>query len=119
MKLVRGMWYVNLLPWLWNGLWTRAKTKHLTPQVARHAESTGDRGVRVAVAIALQRQRGSGFDRLTRTKTAAKLLQVLWTRIRSMRLLWRHIPSKHLCWYGLAWQAKGVSVGLQPAGLGT
>ena len=47
-------------------------------QVARHAKSTGDRGVRVAVATALQRQRGGGFDRLTKTRTAAKLLQVMY-----------------------------------------
>jgi hypothetical protein len=44
--------------------------------VARHAESAGDAGVRVAVAIALQRTRGGGFDRLTKTKFAARLLQV-------------------------------------------
>jgi hypothetical protein len=45
-------------------------------QVAKHAESAPDKDVRVAVAVALQRQRGGGFDRLTKTKFAAKLLQV-------------------------------------------
>ena len=64
------------------------------PQVARHAESTGDRGVRVAVAIALQRQRGGGFDRLTKTRTAAKLLQVLWDCITDAVANVRHTPSK-------------------------
>lgn len=45
-------------------------------QVAKHAESAADRDVRVAITVALQRQRGGGFDRLTKTKFAAKLLQV-------------------------------------------
>lgn len=46
-------------------------------QVAKHAEYAEDQDIRVAIAVALQRQRGGGFDRLTKTKTAAKLLQVL------------------------------------------
>ena len=44
-------------------------------QIGRHAESASDKGVGVAVAIALQRTRGGGFDRLTKTRTAARLLQ--------------------------------------------
>ncbi len=49
---------------------------HMSVQVAKHAESAADNDLRVAVAVALQRQRGGGFDRLTKTKFAAKLLQV-------------------------------------------
>ncbi len=48
----------------------------MVAQVAKHAESAADNDLRVAVAVALQRQRGGGFDRLTKTKFAAKLLQV-------------------------------------------
>ncbi|KAK9903496.1 hypothetical protein WJX75_007153 [Coccomyxa subellipsoidea] len=54
-----------------------AAAKRLLEQVAKHAESAPDKDVRVAVAVALQRQRGGGFDRLTKTKFAAKLLQGL------------------------------------------
>jgi hypothetical protein len=51
-------------------------------QVAKHAESASDQDVRVAIAVALQRQQGGGFDRLTKTRTAARLLQVCATACR-------------------------------------
>ena len=53
-----------------------AAARRLIEQLARHAESSADATLRVAVAVALQRQRGGGFDRLTKTKYAANLLQV-------------------------------------------
>lgn len=56
-----------------------AAARRLTEQLSRHAESSADATLRVAVAVALQRQRGGGFDRLTKTKYAANLLQVSLT----------------------------------------
>jgi len=50
--------------------------KRLIEQLARHAESMSDTTLRVAVAVALQRQHGGGFDKLTKTKYATNLLKV-------------------------------------------
>lgn len=50
--------------------------RRLIEQLARHAESSPDATLRVAAAVALQRQRGGGFDRLTKTKYASNLLKV-------------------------------------------
>lgn len=59
-------------------------------QVARHADSPADKDFRVAVAVALQRQRGGGFDRLTKTKYASKLLQVP-TQCLARRFAGKHV----------------------------
>ena len=53
-----------------------AAARRLIEHLARHAESAAEPTLRVAVAVALQRQRGGGFDRLTKTKYAANLLKV-------------------------------------------
>ena len=50
--------------------------KRLIEHLARHAESAPGATLRVAVAVALQRQRGGGFDKLTKTKYASNLLKV-------------------------------------------
>lgn len=44
--------------------------------LATFLDASPDKGLRVAVVVALQRQGGSGFDRLANTKFTAQLLQV-------------------------------------------
>lgn len=59
--------------------------RRLIEQLARHAESSPDATLRVAAAVALQRQRGGGFDRLTKTKYASNLLKVYFSTIHALR----------------------------------
>ena len=61
----------------------------LIAQISRHAESADDKGVGVAIAIALQRTRGGSFDQLTKTKTLSKLLQVLGSTFTSVHVSFR------------------------------
>jgi len=45
-------------------------------RLAGHVAASADPALAIAVAVALQRHGGVGFDRLSKTKTTAKLLQV-------------------------------------------
>ena len=45
-------------------------------RLASHVAASQDPALGIAVAVALQRHGGVGFDRLSKTKTTAKLLQV-------------------------------------------
>ena len=58
--------------------------RRLIEQLARHAESSPDATLRVAAAVALQRQRGGGFDRLTKTKYASNLLKVSFLTLHAL-----------------------------------
>lgn len=50
--------------------------KRCTERLAAHVARSPDAQLQIAVAVALQRYGGLGFDRLSKTKTTAKLLQV-------------------------------------------
>ena len=50
--------------------------KRCTERLAQHVARSTDAQLQIAVAVALQRYGGQGFDRLSKTKTTAKLLQV-------------------------------------------
>lgn len=52
-----------------------AAARRLLDRLVAHAAAAPDPNARVAVAVALQRCSGGGFDRLTGTRTAAQLLQ--------------------------------------------
>lgn len=71
--------------------------KRLIEHLARHAESAPDATLRVAVAVALQRQRGGGFDKLTKTRYASNLLKVckiMFTLCsREATTVWMHRPQ--------------------------
>ena len=50
--------------------------KRCTDRLTAYVERSPDAQLQIAVAVALQRYGGLGFDRLSKTKTTAKLLQV-------------------------------------------
>ena len=50
--------------------------KRAVERMTGFAENAADPALRIALAVALQRQGGAGFDRLTKTKTTADLLKV-------------------------------------------
>ena len=64
--------------------------KRLIEHLARHAESAPNATLRVAVAVALQRQRGGGFDKLTKTKYASNLLKVCRLHPATVRIKGLH-----------------------------
>ena len=66
-------------------------TDRLTAYVAR----SPDAQLQIAVAVALQRYGGLGFDRLSKTKTTAKLLQVPPGRLTSLMTHPAIEPSHH------------------------
>ncbi len=58
-------------------------------RLAGHVAASADPALAIAVAVALQRHGGVGFDRLSKTKTTAKLLQArIWTAWLRGRVAW-------------------------------
>lgn len=53
-----------------------AAAKKVVEDIGRLARVAEDPALKVAIAVALQRQGGTGFDKLTQTTTAADVMQV-------------------------------------------